>query len=81
VKLKPIICTITIISSLSSSLYASVENETRLYHLLHPSFEELMSEIVEQKITNYIDIPEEVIEEALDNQFYRIEYMLFSNQK
>jgi hypothetical protein len=66
---------------LSSPLYASVENETQLYHLLYPSFEELMSEVVDQKITNYIDISEEVIEEALDKQFNRIEYMSFSNQE
>ena len=78
---KPRISIFSFLCSLSFYAQASSINETQLFHLLHPTFEELISEVIEQRVTNYISISDEVIDEALDKHFHRIEYMSFSKQE
>ncbi|MBF0266046.1 MAG: hypothetical protein HQL46_12305 [Gammaproteobacteria bacterium] len=60
-------------------VYAASDTETQIYHLLHPSFEELMSEFLVQKVTIYTNVQDSLIDQALDKYFDRIEYMTFSD--
>lgn len=51
--------------------------ETQVARLLKPTFQELQSEFVFGEVFTYADVPERLIEQALDAQFHRIEFMRF----
>lgn len=69
-----LLLTVNNVSALNS------ENEWQINRLFSPSYEELQSEFVFGTITNYINIPENIINLALDQQFSRIEFMNFSEE-
>ncbi len=56
------------------------EMEWQINRLLSPSYEELQSEFVFGIVTNYKNVPENLINFALDRQFNRIEFMSFSQE-
>ncbi len=67
----------TIIFFISNNIFSSDLEEWQSYRLLHPTLEELQSEVVWGTITTYSYISDELIELAMDNYFDRIEYMYF----
>ncbi len=56
-------------------------DESQIMHLLHPTFEELQTEFVFGEVTCYFDVPDEVIDKALDKHFHRIEFMYFAEEE
>ena len=75
-KIKAVLTIAAILSS--SQIFAE---EWQIMRLLHPTFEELQDEQVFSIITCYQDISDDIIAEALDSQFDRIEYMCFSEEE
>ncbi len=56
-------------------------NEWEINRLISPSFSELQSEAILGKITCYSNIPNNIIKDALNKHFERIEFMSFDNCK
>jgi len=68
-----------ILTIISQTTSASLNYEWQIYRLLSPTFSELQSEAVDGEITTYLCIPDEIISQALNDQFERIEYMTFNS--
>ena len=78
--MKLTICISLIIASLKVGA-TTPDFETEVNHLISPSLEELQSEFMFDLVTCYEDIPEKIINQALDKHFSRIENMCFMNKE
>ena len=74
--MKLIICVSLIIASINIGA-TTIDFETELNRLISPGFEELQSEFIFDSVICYKNIPEKIINKALDKHFNRIEHMCF----
>ena len=74
---KQLINTLIITAISYNCAYANNDNEWQINKLIAPTFQELQSEVINQDVTLYFKISDSAMNQALNHQFERIEYMHF----